>query len=59
MSGFEQAHMKLYAMAARRRQGESLGGKPGERLVAEADEWMAKQGIRDAEKMTRMLAPGF
>jgi hypothetical protein len=57
--GFEATNMALSAAAARRRHGELLGGADGRALVAEADAWMAGQMIRNAERVTATLAPGF
>jgi hypothetical protein len=51
--------MSLYAAAARRCLGELRQGDEGHRLIADADAWMAKQGIRDPRRMTAVLAPGF
>jgi hypothetical protein len=56
---FEEAGMALYAAAACRRRGELLGGSSGPTLVEAADTWMASQRIRNPERMTAMLAPGF
>jgi hypothetical protein len=53
------ATLRLYAAAARRRQGELLGGHKGRQLVAEANSWMAGQGVVRPERMTAMLVPGF
>jgi serine/threonine protein kinase len=58
-SGCDDAGMRLYAAAARRRLGELLRGGEGEQLVADADAWMASQGIRDPRRMTAVLAPGL
>jgi hypothetical protein len=57
--GFERADMRLYAAAARRRLGETLDGERGLQLVAEADAWMVEHMVKNPEKMTHMLAPGF
>jgi serine/threonine protein kinase len=57
--GFERAEMYLHAAAAKRRLGEKLRDERGGRLIAEADEWMATQKIKNPERMTRMIAPGF
>jgi serine/threonine protein kinase len=51
--------MRLYSAAARRRRGELLGDAEGDRLVAEADAWMAAQGVNEPERMTPMYVPGF
>ena len=59
IKGFEIAEMRLFAAAARRRLGETRGGAKGDALVAEADAWMANQGILKPELITRMLVPGF
>jgi eukaryotic-like serine/threonine-protein kinase len=55
---FEQADMALYAIAARRRRGELLGGSVGDELVRIADEWMRAQNIKNPSSMANMLAPG-
>jgi serine/threonine protein kinase len=55
-SGFDQTPMRLYASAARRRQGELLGEKE---VVSRADAWMTEQGIRRPELFAAMLIPGL
>ncbi len=59
IQGFEDADMRLYAAAARRRRGELTGGDAGQQQVAEADAWMLSQRIKNPKAMTGMLAPGF
>jgi hypothetical protein len=39
--------------------GETSGGDEGQRLVAEADAWLAAQRIKNPTALTTMLAPGF
>jgi hypothetical protein len=56
---FDGAHMRLYATVSRRRLGEMLGGDRGRQLVAQTEEWMAKQQIKNPAGMTNLLAPGF
>ncbi|MFH1265006.1 MAG: ATP-binding protein, partial [Planctomycetota bacterium] len=51
--------MALFAASARRRLGVLLGGERGRRLVAEADSWMAGQGIRNPARMAILHTPGF
>ncbi|MEP6920242.1 MAG: protein kinase [bacterium] len=59
IEGFSLADIELYAAATRRRLGEILDNERGVKLLAEADEWMVSQRIKDPVKMTRMLVPGF
>ena len=56
---FDQVDMSLHAAVARRRLGELLGGDAGRALVAQADSWMASQGIVNSSRMTALFAPGF
>ncbi|MBI5479227.1 MAG: AAA family ATPase [Deltaproteobacteria bacterium] len=58
-NGFEAADMALYAAAARRRQGQLLGGDEGRGLVEAAEAWMRGQKIKNPARWTAMLAPGF
>ena len=59
VENFDLADIDLYAAATRRRLGEIVGGERGRQLIAEADNWMRKQEIKNPTAMTRMLAPGF
>jgi len=56
---FKAADMQLYATAARRRLGEMLGGDRGRQLVAQTEQWMTKQQIKNPARMINLLAPGF
>jgi hypothetical protein len=56
---FEAADMGLFAAVSRRRMGELMGGGPGGAYVAGADAWMSQREIRNPQRMTAMLAPGF
>jgi hypothetical protein len=51
--------MAMCAALARRRLGELLGGDEGRALVAQADGWLASQGIVRPERVSRLFAPGF
>jgi len=51
--------MALMAAAAARRLGVLLGGDEGAAEVARSDGWMVAQGVRDPERLTRVLAPGW
>ncbi|HLE61639.1 MAG TPA: AAA family ATPase, partial [Pyrinomonadaceae bacterium] len=59
LEGFSTANMALYEAASRRRLGEAVGGERGRQLIAEANNWMARQRIQNPARMTQMLAPGF
>jgi len=56
---FDTVNMRLYAAAARRRLGEIGGGDRGRQLVAQSEEWMTKQEIKNPARMMNLLAPGF
>jgi hypothetical protein len=51
--------MRLFAAVARRRRGALAGGAEGRALVESGDAFMEEQGIRNRERMTALLAPGF
>jgi hypothetical protein len=59
LPALQTADLALHAASARRRLGELLGGDEGARLCAEADAWMAGQGIRNPARVAATLAPGF
>ena len=50
---------RLFAAAARRRLGALLGGDEGRELIDRADAFLVEQSIKNPEKMTDCLAPGF
>jgi hypothetical protein len=50
--------MRLFSMCARRRRGE-LEGESGRDLVAQADDWMTEQRIKQPKRIAAMFAPGF
>jgi serine/threonine protein kinase/tetratricopeptide (TPR) repeat protein len=56
---FELADMEAYAMAARRRLGELIGGDHGSELVERSEDWMRRQEIKNPAAFANMLAPGF
>jgi hypothetical protein len=51
--------MQLHAATARRQLGRLIGGSEGERLIADAESWMATQTIRDPSRIARVFAPGL
>jgi serine/threonine protein kinase len=59
LAGFEKADMALYAAAARRLLGQVTPGDEGRQLVAQADQWMQRQQIKNPARMAIMLAPGL
>ncbi len=56
---FDAVHMRLYATVSRRRLGEMVGAERGRQMVAQTEEWMTKQQIKNPARMTNLLAPGF
>jgi hypothetical protein len=57
--GFSEAEMLLHACAARRQLGRLIDGDEGRTLAADADAWLAHEGVRNPERLVAMLAPGF
>jgi hypothetical protein len=55
---FDATGLKLYSAAARRRQGQWMGGGAGRALVIAGEAVMHSQGVLDVEATTEMLAPG-
>lgn len=55
---FDATGLKLYSAAARRRQGQWMGGGAGRALVIAGEAVMHSQGVIDVEATTEMLAPG-
>jgi hypothetical protein len=58
-AGADAAGMRMYAAAARRQRGRLLGGDEGQELIRRADELMTGEGVREPDRVTHMLAPGF
>lgn len=56
--GFEANSMRLYAAAARHRQGEMVPDARGQAHVADALEYMRIEEIRNPPRMIEMLMPG-
>jgi hypothetical protein len=56
---FEALGMGLHAAATRRRLGDLIGGATGRNLVAQADDWMAGQAIKNPVLMANAIAPPF
>ncbi|MBI4509937.1 MAG: AAA family ATPase [Deltaproteobacteria bacterium] len=55
----EALDMRLHATAARRQRGRLLGGDEGRALYEAATAWMLSEAIKNPDRMTAMLAPGF
>jgi len=56
---FKECESPFWHALALRRKGQLLGGKEGLSLVAEADRWMATEGIVNPAAMTAAFIPGF
>jgi tetratricopeptide (TPR) repeat protein len=59
MAGLEANDMLYPAAVARRRLGELVGGDEGQALIEQVNSWMTAQRIRNPDRFTAMLAPGF
>jgi hypothetical protein len=59
IDGLEANDMRYLAAVARRRLGELTGGDEGRMRVEEVNSWMSGQNIRNPDRFTAMLAPGF
>jgi hypothetical protein len=55
----EGCDMKLFAAGARRQLGQLVGGGEGRTLTLAADRFMSERQIRNPERFTRVLVPGF
>jgi len=51
---FDEIRMPSYAAAARRLSGQIIGGSGGESLIGAADEFFAREGVKNPEAMARM-----
>jgi eukaryotic-like serine/threonine-protein kinase len=58
VDAFDRKGMSLYAAAARTRLSALLEDD-GARYRHDADAWMAREGIVNPARMTRLIAPGF
>jgi serine/threonine protein kinase len=56
---FQAIDMALYEAATNYRLGELISGDEGKQLIAIAEHFMSRQKIKNIERMTEMLAPGF
>jgi serine/threonine protein kinase len=50
--------MALHAAVAKRARGLRMGGPLGTSLVAEADAWLAAEGVKSPERFSAMVLPG-
>lgn len=57
-AALDEKGARLYAMAARYRRGELVGGDEGDALVQAAEKEMGEERIRVPAKMARVYAPG-
>lgn len=59
LRGFEAAGMALHAQVARRALGKRLQGDEGRTLVAAAEAWLDAAQVKNVDRATALLAPGF
>ena len=59
IEGFDAIDMKLHAAVARRRLGTAFKVDDGPDVLRASEEWMASEGVKDPDRITAMLAPGF
>jgi serine/threonine protein kinase len=59
IAGFSTTNMHLHHAIASRRLGQVLGNSSGQEMLRQAEEWMNRQTIRNLERMTALLAPGW
>jgi hypothetical protein len=59
VAGFDAVPLGMFAAAARRRQGELIGGEEGRVLIEKANTWMASQSVQDPARLTAAYTPGF
>ncbi len=59
INALEDAGLGLFVVCARRRMGELVGGADGASMVAQADAWMMREGVRKPARVAAMMAPGF
>ncbi len=56
---FEKIDMALYKAATEHRLGQLLANDEGKNLIELAKNWMQSQKIKNFDRMTEMLIPGF
>jgi tetratricopeptide (TPR) repeat protein len=56
---FGASGMRLHEAIAQRHLGRYLGGSAGQALVRVSETWLASESIRNAERISRMLAPAL
>jgi serine/threonine protein kinase/tetratricopeptide (TPR) repeat protein len=54
---FQESDMRLHAAVTRRRLGELGDPAAGAAMIADADDWLRHQGIRNGAQFVAMLAP--
>jgi hypothetical protein len=57
MTAFESFDLKLHAAACRRRLGELIAGDRGDALIAQSEQCMREEQVRNVSRMTAMYAP--
>lgn len=59
IESFEAIEMQIYANTARHRLGEVLGGTDGEEEIRAAIDWMTTAGIKNPQRFTALVVPGW
>ncbi len=59
VDGFRAHGAQLFLAIARRTQGQLLGGDDGRDLIADADSWMASEGIVNPGRLAAAFVPGI
>ena len=56
--GLEEAGANMFVNAVRDRLGRLVGGDEGAAMRAGVREWLAREGVREPERMLHMMLPG-
>jgi eukaryotic-like serine/threonine-protein kinase len=57
LDGLDDVNAHTFAHAARYRVGKIIGGDEGAALCSAVDAWLAREGVRDPDRMLAMMLP--